>query len=478
MAFFSTGDDLHIEDRVVPEYHKQADFAAFLVNEYFTKPSKHLVEARYDDTNGLLPLVLFDSLLPGGDIERTVGHICEETRLIDERHVQQRKPFHILEKPLLIPALLAALLHRILFEKAGVIISSTTFDLWASTALGFPARISRLWLDACSKVEEALGKSSVRQLLSKRSACDTGIHAIKMQADSKGVLLSVWCNVCSILCTSLAGHSLAIDTYQEHYDRAIECAVSFRQEIASKTSSDLHGTKAAGFNLHAAGEPELCSCLVFHSFFRQLETIFHDAVNSKVKMNESANVMCCAFLACLNAFTYYRYTASKAESIYKLLDTVAEVTDGRCLDYRFDLKGVEVPQLPRYVQRASVLSSDEIFNRISYRAQKERCPSLGCMLPPFFEMNYSAISMRDIFPFCSVASESPVKDKMGEWCAFTPPDLHLESEDDDSFVEMTTIFLDASGDEKCLPYILSAEEATVKREVQERLFGGKRRRCT
>ncbi|KAG5498229.1 hypothetical protein JIQ42_03033 [Leishmania sp. Namibia] len=476
MAYSPGNGDLHMEDHTTPPYHKQADFAAFLVNEYFTKPSKQMVKARNEDTNGLLPLVFFDSLLPGGDIERTVGHICEETRLIDERHVQHRKPFYVLEKPLIIPALLAALLHRILFEKAGITISSTTFDLWASTALGFPARISRLWLDACSQVEEALEKCSVRQLLSKRSASDTGIHAIKTQADPKGVLLSVWCNACLMLCTLLASPPFPMQTCHEHFGQVIERAVNFRKEIASKTSSALFGEKAIGVNLHAAGEPEMCSCLVFHSFFRQLETIFHHAIDSKAKMNASAQILCSVFLACLNAFTYYRYIPSKAESMYKLLDTVAQVTDGRSLAYRFDLKSVEVPQLSRYVQRAAVLSSDEVFGGISYREREETWSSPGGTLPSFSEMNYSAISIGDIYPFFRATPASPDEDKIDEWSDSTVLQVHPESEVDESFVETTTIFLDSSEDAKCLPYILSAEEAAAKRQVHERLYGGKRRR--
>lgn len=474
MALSPESADVNIEEPVILAYHKQADFAAFLVNEYFTKPSKQLEEARKDDTNGLLPLVSLDCLLQIGDIDKIVGHICEETHLIDERHVQQRKPFRILEKPLLIPAMLAALLHRILFEKAGVFISSTTFDLWASTALGFPARTSRLWLDACAKVEEALETSSVKELLSKRSASDTGIHAIKKQAGSKGALFSLWCNACSLLCASLASPLLPMETFQEHFSQAVERSISFRKDIESKTSSALYGKGAPGFNLHAAGEPELCSCLVFHSFFRQLEMLFHRTIDSKAKMNVSAHISFAVFVGCLNAFTYYRYSANRAESMYRLLDTVAKVADGKSLTYRFDLKGVGVRHLSRYVQRASVLSSDEVFSGISHRrARKELWASPAPILPCFAEMNYSTISMTGIYPFSMVAAADPELDDMGGCSDSTDVGVHPECDDYENFVEMTTIFLDESGDHRCTQYILSAEEAAVKRQIQEKLYGGK-----
>ncbi|CAG9577173.1 conserved hypothetical protein [Leishmania major strain Friedlin] len=474
MALSPESADLNIEKPVILAYHRQADFAAFLVNEYFIKPSKQLEEARQDDTNGLLPLVSLDCLLQSGDIDKIVGHICEVTHLIDERHVQQRKPFRILEKPLLIPAMLAALLHRILFEKVGVFISSTTFDLWASTALGFPARTSRLWLDACAKVEEALENSSVKQLLCKRSASDTGIHAIKKQADSKGALFSLWCSACSMLCASLATPLLSIEACQEHFSQAVERSISFRKDIESKGSSTLYGKSAPGFNLHAAGEPELCSCLVFHSFFRQLEMLFHRAIDSKVKMNVSAHISFAVFVGCLNVFTYYRYSASKAESMYRLLDTVAQVADGKSLTHQFDLKSVEVRHLSRYVQRASVLSSDDVFSEISHRrARKESWASPASVLPRFAEMNYSTICMTRIYPFSMVAATGPELDDMGGCSDSTDVGVHPECEDDENFVEMTTIFLDESGDERCTQYILSAEEAAVKRQVQEKLYGEK-----
>ncbi|CAJ1028590.1 hypothetical protein, conserved [Leishmania lindenbergi] len=473
MTFSLESADLHFEKPVIPAYHKQADFAAFLVNEYFTKPSKQIEKARYDDTNGLLPLMSFDCLLPSGDIERIVGHICEETHLIDERHVQHRKPFHILEKPLLIPAILAALLHRILFEEVGVTISSRTFDLWASTALGFPARTSRLWLDASAQVEEALESSSVKQLLSKRSACDTGIHAIKKQASPKGVLFSLWRNACSMLCASLVRPLFSTETCQEHFSQAINRSIGFRRELASKMSSALHGKGAACFSLYAAGEPELCSCVVFHSFFRQLEALFHGVIDSKLKMNISAHISCAVFVGCLNTFSYYRYSASKAESMYKLLDIVAEVTDGKSVAYRFDLKSIEVPQMSRYVQRATVLSSDEVFSGILYRrARKETSASSACTLPRFTEMNYNAISITDIYPFCMETGTGAESDEMGECSDHTDLEVHPEPEDEGNFVEMTTIFLDAAGDDRCLQYILSAEEVAVKKQLQERLYGG------
>ncbi|CAC9502383.1 conserved hypothetical protein [Leishmania infantum JPCM5] len=474
MALSPESPHLNIEEPAILAYHKQADFAAFLVNEYFIKPSKQLEEARQDDTNGLLPLVSLDCLLPSGDIDKIVGHICEETHLIEERHIQQRKPFRILEKPLLIPAMLAALLHRILFEKAGVFISSTTFDLWASTALGFPARTSRLWLDACAKVEEALEESSVKQLLRKRSASDTGIHAIKRQADSKGALFSLWCSACSMLCASLTSPLLSMETCQEHFTQAVGRSISFRKDIESKTSSVMYGRGAPGFNIHAAGEPELCSCLVFHSFFRQLETLFHRAIDSKVKMNVSAHISFAVFVGCLNAFTYYRYSANKAGSMCRLLDTVAHVADGKSLTHQFDLKSVEVRQLSRYVQRASVLSSDEVFSGISHRrARKESWASSASILPRFSEMNYSTIRMTEIYPFSMVAAMGPELDDMGGCSVSTDVRVHPEDEDDENFVEMTTIYLDESGDERCTQYILSAEEAASKRQVQEKLYGGK-----
>ncbi|KAG5500403.1 hypothetical protein JKF63_03495 [Porcisia hertigi] len=478
--FSPESTDLDTPHLVISAYHNQADFAAFLITEYFIKPSKQIEDVREDDTHGLLPLVSLDALLPNCDIEKVAGRICDETHLINERHVQRRKPYHILEKPLIIPAILAALLHRILFEKAGIIISSTTFDLWASKALGFPARTSRLWMNACAHVEEALKTSSVKELLSKHNAYESGVHAIKRQASSKGLLFPLWSNACSTLCASLGVPLLSTETYRMHFDQAIECAISFRKEIASKTSSSLREKGASGFNLHAAGEPELCSCVVFHSFFRKLEILFCGVINSKVKINVSAQVSCAVFVGCLNAFTYYRYSASKAETVYKLLDTVAQVTDGRCLAYRFDLKSVGVPDLPGYLQRAAVLSSDEVFSGILQRGvRKVPRISSACTLPRFADMNCSAINMAETYSFCSLTAARPQSNELCGCSESVWLDGHPDSEEEEeeqSFLETTTIILDAVGDEKCSQYLLSPEEAAAKRQVHEKLYGGKRER--
>ncbi|GET89996.1 hypothetical protein, conserved [Leishmania tarentolae] len=473
MTLSPRSGDWHIEEPVTLPFHMQADFAAFLVTEYFMKPCKQL-NMRQDDTNGLLPLVSLDGLLPSGDIDKIVGRICEQTHLIDDKHVQQRKPFRILEKPLIIPAMLAVLLHRIVFEEAGVFISSLTFDLWASTALGFPARTSRLWLDACAKVEEALEKSSVKQLLSKRSASDTGTHAIEKQADSKGVLFSLWCNACAGLCSSLATPSLSLETCQEHFGHAIEHSISLRKEIESKTTNALHAEGASRFNIHAAGESELCSCLVFHSFFRQLEMLFLRAIDSKAKMNVSAHILCAVFVGCLNSFSYYRYSAQKAESVYRLLDTVAQVADGKNLTHQFNLKSVEGRHLPKYLQRAYVLSSDEIFSMISHcRARNESWAPTAPASPCFAEMNFSTISMSDIYPFSVVTAAGSEVEDMGECSSSTNGGMDPECEEDENFAEMTTILLGEGGDERCTQYILSAEEAAAKRQVQQKLYGEK-----
>ncbi|KAK7200996.1 hypothetical protein NESM_000159000 [Novymonas esmeraldas] len=474
MAFSGEAADLPPVEALRPAFHKQADFAAFLVTEYFTKPSKQLEQTRHDDTNGLLPLVSFDSLLPGGDIEQAVGLLCDETHLIDDRHVQVRRPFRVLEKPLLVPAVLAALLHRVLLEKAGVFLSSTTFDLWASTALGFPARVSRLWLDACARVDDAMQRSSLNRFPYRQSAAHTGIHAIKTQASPRGVLFRLWSNACSALSSALGSAFVSAEWCHEHFSQAIERAIRFRREIASSKGTAHRDGRAWGVNLHAAGEPELCSCVVFHAFFRQLGMLFQDAVTSKGMLDSSAQLTSALFVGCLNAFTYYRYSSAKAECLYKLLDTVADVTDGKRLACQFDLKSVTAPQASSYLDRATVLSCDEVFGEILHRRpRKEPRMVVTGALPPFAEMNSSAISIDNIFPFSGVAAPDGQAEGAGGDGDTGFTEVLSDSEEDANYAELTTVILDTSGDDVCAPYLLSSEEAAVKRQVQERLYGSK-----
>lgn len=453
----------------------QAEFAAFLIAEFFSKPSKVILAAAPDDTDGLLPRISFECLLPRGDLEQAAAFLCDETRLLEERCVQRRRPFHLPEKPLLIPAVLAALLHRILCEKAGIFVSSTTFDAWASAALGFPARTSRLWLDACDRVDVALARSSAKDLVPHRSTAATGAHAIQMQAADDGLLMTLWTNACAKLCASLEAAVIAPQEVRAAFVRTIERALATRRRIASMDQAALESVQGNRVNLHATGEPELCSCVVFQSFFCELERFFRPAVQDAAAMDASAQVTFALFVGCLNVFTYHRYSVDKVVALYDALDAVATLVRGKRPGLHFNLRAGDEGSPTRRALTATLLSCDDVFGAVQYRhARKEGSARAMALETPFAELNSSYIQWCSIYPL-SARGPSGVTLGNGSGNGEASTSRHVISVDDEeSYIVLTLIHLGPEDDGLCAAYLLSPEEAASKRKVLNHLHGKKR----
>lgn len=460
-----------------PTTKRQGKFVSFLVNAYYIEPSRRIKEERGNtsDNNSFSHLTFRDSFF-SADVAEVVGRVAEEALLLDQIHVQEKPPFRLIERPLLVPAMLGSLLRRLLLCESGIFVSTTTLDNWLSLALGTRICLARHWLDADYRIQRALRTSRAGRLVEERGACETDVRAIRLQTKRGGVLYSLWDDTYQVLCAQLGDNPPSPQVAQSLISNAAEASVVLCRKVDAVLGRREPPVNDSSFTLYAAAECEICSCVTFHCFFREIETEFRQLVNSRGKRETCAAVMRNCFVGSLNAFTMNRYDVKKAAAVFSALDAIAWIADGKCLAKSHDLRTVGVHVQPGYVERAVILGCDPVYGIIKETAERAASKSLLIEKAHFSGMDTSAISLSAMYsysrPQLAASGERVHTDDAA------PPNSTAGQAGDDwtgyyNFVELTLD--DAESD--LATYILSAEQQAVKRRIVVDLSLHKRQRA-
>ncbi|KPA85467.1 hypothetical protein ABB37_01760 [Leptomonas pyrrhocoris] len=475
MDVFPQQEEFLQEGRTVPLWKKQGEFVRFLVNTYYVEPNKLIEEEKGVSHRNELSGLPFHDFPFGDDVAKVLGRIAEEAVILDQKHVQEKLPFCILEKPLAVPAMIGVLLQCFFFEEYGVFISSTTFDIWASKALGFEIHLSRVWLDAECHVHRALLCSSAKRLVNQRSARETGIHAMNLQSRSGGPLHRMWNYTYGLLCAELSVTPLQREDSDELFLQAMKGSIILRQNLEAALRSQNFDKASPTGILYSTAEPELCACATYHVCFRTFESVFNKQTNTREKRLCSANVMQYFFHGCLNAFTFNRYDQKKIPSSFETLDSVAVLADGKRMTTRRNLKATGMSALPTYLQRVQLLSYDHISGEV---VSSTNCntfkPSINDS-NKFSEMDSTAIDVNAMYSFCSNEHTEEGKKPDSDDTALKQSSPQEARSDRENYSRFTTFFLERTDDD-CAKYILSEEERNAKKLIYSQLYGHKRRR--
>jgi hypothetical protein len=457
-------------------WRKQGDFVAFLVDTYYVEPSRIIEEERLSGLSGVFSCLPYRRFSFGNDVAKIIGRIAEEALLLNQKHVQDKPPFSILEKPLAVPAMIGSLLQHYFFEEHGIFVSSITFDSWASRALGFEIRLTRAWLSAEFHVQQALLNTSAKRLVTARGALDAGTHAIALLSRKGAPLHSLWIDACSLLSTKCNTRRCRPETKEAYFEEAMKEALALREIVdkALKCANPLD--YAACHILYSTAEPELCACVTYYACFRRFELLFGDTVTSRDEKAASASLMKDFFHGCINCFTFNRYNHKKATSLFGTLDAVGVLAEKRHLTSQQSLKLVSTPSPPTYLQRTQPLSCDHISGSIISSFLQKVCQPVSHHSVTFSEMDTSAMNVRTMYSFV-----------LGEHNNCNGNDDHETTAQENGFMSLRnadwvdySLFTDVklkTSDADCGRYVLNETERNAKTLVYAKLHGHKRPRA-
>ncbi|KPI89125.1 hypothetical protein ABL78_1769 [Leptomonas seymouri] len=477
MEAFPPQEQFLQERRTSSLWKKQEEFVRFLVNAYYVEPSKIMEKEKRSTRSGAFSDLLCRDFSFGDDIAQIIGRIAEEVALLGQKHVQDKPPFSILEKPLLVPAMIGSLLQFFFIEMYGVFISSTTFDSWASRALGFEIRLSRVWLEAEYRVYRALLNSNAKRLVTQRSARETGVHAIHLQSQNGGSLHLLWNITYRLLCTKFSVEHLRLVDVDKLFLQAIENSITLRKNLEEELKSPSSSISSVVSTFYAVAEPELCSCIAYHSCFRAFESIFKKETNTRDKKMFSADIMQAFFHECLNAFTFNRYDDKKLTSVFETLDAVALLADGKHIVTRQNLAAAGAPTLPTYLQRAQLLSCDLISREIASSTKGIILKSSIIESTKFTEMDTTAIDINAVYSFGSVELLEHESKTERDGKALIHNSVLNGCDDQENYSKFTTLLIEGEGDD-CAKYILSEKERTAKKQIYQKMYSHKRQRTS
>lgn len=383
---------------------KQAEFVRFLVNAYYIKPNILVDEAKRLAHPDASSRIAFRDFTFNDETALAVGRIAEAAKLLDDKHVQEKPPFSVVEKPLLIPAMIGALVKSFFFEEYGVFISSTTFEVLASRSCGFAMHLSRVWLDAEYRVQQALLRSTVSRFASTRTACETGLYTIKLQSRKTAPLHSLWGETYRLLCNKLHANSLEHEAAETLFSQAIKSALDLRKKVDACLRESSSLALPAINVLYSVAEPELCACVAYHACYCKLEKTFKKVINSGEKKRISAAMMQVFFHGCLNSFTFNRYDSEKAQQLFETLDAVAALAVNKRAAPQQNLMDFIPEVQPTYLQRTQPICCDSISGEVVplLTSTKLRTSVYGVFR--LMELDTSTIKMGAMYPF---ASEEP-----------------------------------------------------------------------
>lgn len=470
-------DDQHLVNEENLSFRKrQGEFVQFLSNAYFLNPSKAQDTENESEHSGALSSIAYPKITFSDDVASIAGRIAEEAVLLDQKHVQDTQPFALLEKPLLIPAMIGALLQRYLFEDYGLFVSSLTFESWASKALKMKIRLSRVWINADFRVQQLLQKASAKRLVSERNACETGVHAIKLQFRSGGPLQKLWNETAKLMGIKLKEKPFDQQKLDESFAASAQRAKDLRRAIDKLLKSKMCLRGGVASALYAAAEPELCACIVYYALSQELSALFKSTTQSKEDLAVSSQLMQYFFVGSLNVMTFNRYDTSSIESVIGTLDAVDFVASGEALAAPRKMQDVKLQEHTCYLDRVNLCSCDYVDGVLLSSSNKLHAASLPRTVPLFAQLDTTSLIYKSMFSFAGTKKDTSNFYLLHERENGCATDLNVENcEDWDNFSEPVEIALDVD-DSLCSTFILSDDERKAKTLIYEKMYRLKRQK--